>query len=470
MNWLICAYAINFILIVVLVFFERREPTVALAWVLGFTLFPVLGAVVFLFFGRGIKSYNIRKYHLKAQNDIEYSKAMHMMHTALEYRAEDKYVDIVRYLLNSARSMYTDDNSVQIYTDAKEKFKNLLSDIENAQRTINLLYFIIRDDEIGKKLISLLAKKASQGVEVRLMYDDIGCFFTPKSLFKPLADAGGKVCGTFGNKFESFLNINHRNHRKIVIIDGKIGYMGGINVGDEYFGMKKPSPWRDTHIKIEGSAVYFLQERFAMDWRHSSKEDLSLEFEKFFMQSVSKGESAVQIAASGPDADGEQIKCAMIKMINSAKRNIYIQTPYFVPDKPFANALVLAAKSGVDVELMIPGVPDKRYVYYTTMSYVGEMLGAGIKVYKYPGFIHSKTLTVDDGICTIGTTNTDIRSFQLHFEINAFIYDENIANQCSDIFLKDRSICKRITYDEYSKRGILNIMKEGFYRMFSPIM
>ena len=469
-DWLIAAYVINFILIIVLVCFERREPVVALAWVLGFTVFPMVGFIVFLFFGQGLKSYNRKKYQLKAQHDEEYSRMLHLQHDILEHTTDEKYTDIMRYLLNSNNSIYTEDNSVEIFTSAKDKFDRLIYDIEHAKYTINLLYFIIKDDTIGKKIIDLLTKKAKEGVEVRLLYDDIGSLFTPKKLFEPLKEAGGKVYQFFPVRLGSYLKINHRNHRKIVVIDGKVGYLGGMNIGDEYFGLKKPSPWRDTHMRIGGSAVYFLQERFAMDWLYSTKEDLSAEFGKFFAGVESDGDVGIQIASSGPDSKGEEIKCAMIKMINDAGKNILIQTPYFVPDKPFMESLIVAAKSGVDVEVMIPGIPDKKYVYYTTMSYVGELLNAGIKVYKYPGFIHSKTMTIDDSISTIGTTNIDIRSFQLHFEINAFVYDRHISEICHSIFDADKSKCEEITKEKYSKRGLLNIMKEGFYRLFSPIM
>jgi len=207
-----------------------------------------------------------------------------------------------------------------------------------------------------------------------------------------------------------------------------------------------------------------------MDWKFAAAEDLSDNFEKFFARFEPCGDVGMQLVSSGPDSRGEEIKNAMIKMIYNAKKYVYIQTPYFVPDKPFLEALTVAARSGVDVEVMIPGKPDKRSVYYTTMSYVGELLGAGIRVYLHPGFIHSKTIVVDDEICTIGTTNIDIRSFQLHFEMNAFMYNAEKAHECRRIFEKDKIECIEENRELYDKRGILKIMQEGFFRMFSPIM
>ncbi|MCX7714561.1 MAG: cardiolipin synthase [Clostridia bacterium] len=470
-TWLIIGYVINFILVIVLVGFERRDPVVALAWVLAFTLLPIAGAIIFLFFGKGLKSYTRRKYALKAQRDEEYSRILKKQHEIFRTRESERpYTDIIRYLLAVNQSIYTDDNHVKIFTDAAEKYNSLFCDIENAKETINLLYFIIRNDETGRKLLSLLEKKAREGVEVRLLYDDFGSILTPKRIFNGLKRAGGKVHLFFPVKLGSLLKINHRNHRKIVVVDGKIAYMGGMNIGDEYMGKKKPSPWRDTHIKVQGSAVYFLQERFAMDWLYATNEDLSNQFKKFFTHTTFAGDVGMQIVTSGPDSKSEEIKCGMIKMINEAKRYIYIQTPYFVPDKPFLEAMRMAAASGVDVRIMLPGIPDKRYVYYTSLSYVGEMLDAGISVYLYPGFIHSKTIVADDTVSTIGTTNIDIRSFQLHFEINAFMYDEDTAVECRKIFENDAEKCFVVTKEWYNRRGILQVLKEGFYRLFSPIM
>lgn len=470
--WLIGAYVVNFILIVVLVGFERRDPVVSLAWVLGFTLIPVGGVIVFLFFGRGIKSHARKKYARKGEYDSALSKTLHAQREYLskDENIESPYTDMMRYLLEEGESIYTDDNKVTIFTDAREKYKALYEDIKNARETVNMLYFIIRDDNVSRAFLTLLSQKAREGVEVRFMYDDFGSILTSKQIFKELIASGGQVRRFFPVKLGSYLKVNHRNHRKIAVIDGSIAYTGGMNIGDEYMGYGDITPWRDTHIKIQGSGVHFLQDRFLMDWTYSSPEEQQSDLKKFFPKPSPAGDVGMQIVSSGPDSKSEEIKCGMIKMINSARRYAYIQTPYFVPDKPFLEALALASKSGVDVRVMLPGVPDKKYVYHTTMSYVGELLDAGIKVFLYPGFIHSKTVVVDDKISTIGTTNADIRSFQLHFEVNAFMYSEHIARENREIFENDERGCFVVTKEWYEARGVLTTMADGFYRLFSPIM
>ncbi len=467
-------YILNFITMIILVCFERRDPVVSLAWLFGFTAVPVLGYVVFLVFGTGMKRKVARKYAEKWRINMDLSEKMSIEDEKKKLKEYKflPYSDIMSYLINADNSVLTDGNDVKIYTSAKDKFSYLFEDIRNAKDSIHLLYFIIRNDEIGNELVTLLGQKAREGVIVRLLYDDIGSFRTGREMFDDLIKAGGKVTPFFPLKFfGAYSKLNHRNHRKIVVIDGKIGYTGGINVGDEYFGKCDLSPWRDTHVRIIGPAVRYMQKAFSLDWAFSTKEDISHSIARYYPLSEKyESNKRIQIAVSGPDTNGEEIKCALIKMINSAKEHIFIQTPYFVPDQSYLNALKLASLSGVDVRLMIPGVPDKRYVYYSTQSYIGELLEAGVRVYKYNGFIHSKTMVVDEGMCTIGTTNIDIRSFQLHFEINAFIYDSSTAVECNEIFRKDLKDSKEFTPVMYSKRSFKQRILEGFFRLFSPIM
>lgn len=471
---LICGYIINFFLIIAVVCFQRRDPVVSVAWVLCFIAFPILGLIIFLVFGLGLKNRTIRLYAQKLATDTEYAKKLHRIKSFYEIdQAPDiRLPDMVKYLSHAANSAYTCDNQVRIFTDAREKFDALFADIRAARETINLLYFIIRDDEIGNQLLDLLVQKANAGVEVRLMFDSFGSITTPRRIFRRLKRCrSAQVAEFFSMRLFSHSKINHRNHRKIVVVDGKIAYLGGMNIGDEYMGKKKLSPWRDTHIRVTGSAVTDIQKYFCLDWEFSTGEKLTSNLSKFFHKEVDEpGQVPMQIVASGPDSKAEEIKFGMLKMLNGARKYAYIQTPYFVPDKAFLTAIIMAAQSGVDVRVMIPGIPDKPYVYYATLSFVGELLDAGIKVYLHPGFIHAKTLVVDDEIATIGTTNIDTRSFVLHFEINAFMYDEKTAVQCRDIFLRDQYQCTEMTPALYSRRGIGNVMKEGFFRLFSQIM
>lgn len=476
-HWLsiwICGYIINFFLIIVVVCFQRRDPVVSLTWVLCFIAFPILGLVIFLVFGLGLRRRTIRLYAQKLTIDNEYAKRLQRIKSfyEIDQTPDIRFPDMVKYFSKATNSTYTSDNAVRIFTDAREKYDALLEDIQNAKETIHLLYFIIRDDEIGRQITDALVQKANEGVEVRLMYDSIGSITTSRRMFRRLRRCRtAQVAEFFPMKLFSHSKINHRNHRKIVVIDGKIAYLGGMNIGDEYMGKKRLSPWRDTHIRIVGGAVADVQKYFCLDWEFSTGEKMTANPQKFFKKpETPAGDVAMQIVASGPESQAEEIKFGMLKMLNSARRYAYIQTPYFVPDESFLTAITMAAQSGVDVRVMIPGVPDKSYVYYATMSFVGELLAAGIKVYLHPGFIHAKTLVVDDQIATIGTTNIDTRSFVLHFEINAFLYDEKTAVACRDIFLRDQRYCKEMTPARYEKRGVWNIMKEGFFRLFSRIM
>ena len=473
-NILIIGYILNFILIFIMIFFDRRDPVVSMSWVLYLVLFPIVGMIVFFVFGYGLKTRTKKKYvqKMNLNNNIINTFFKKRSDSNIPEEVIKKHINVYKYLLKTAKSRCSYDNSVEIITDGEEKFKELLHDIENAKETINMLYFIIHNDKIGKKILSALTQKAREGVEVRLLYDGFGSLLTPRKCFRELAACpNGHVAEFFPVRLFSFSKLNHRNHRKIAVIDGRIAYLGGMNIGDEYMSRKK-LVWRDTHMRITGDAVADIQRYFALDWEFSTNERLVNRLSTFFPMSEKKndGSTAIQIVASGPDSKTDEIESGMIRMLNNAKKYAYIQTPYFVPDKAFLMAVTNAAESGVDVRVMIPGTPDKLYVYYTTLSYMGELLQAGVKVLLYPGFIHAKSIAVDDEISTIGTTNIDVRSFQLHFELNAFMYDEKICRTCREIFLEDEKKCKVLTMEAYKKRGIKTICCEGFFRLFSPIM
>lgn len=439
-----------------------------MAWIMALILFPVIGGIAFMIFGVGIDSYSRYRYKKKLKMNenaiLNQQKALAKSQEAQDWR----HAEMVKYFLNSGY-VYSMDNKVDVFTDAEKKFEALLSDIDSAKESINILYFIIRSDSIGNRLIDLLCKKAAEGVKVRLMYDGLGSLLTPRRLFNRLRKTpGAHVAEFFPVRIMSMSKINHRNHRKIVVVDDKIAYIGGMNIGDEYMSKNKKRRlnWRDTHIRITGSAVECVQRCFAQDWEFSTGEEVAVKP----YPGNNSGTVDMQIVASGPDTADEEIKFGMIKMLYGANNYIKIQSPYFVPDDAFLSAVKTAAKSGVDVRVMIPGIPDKKYVYHTTMSYVGELLDAGVRVFLYPGFIHSKTLTVDDEIVTIGSANVDIRSFSLLFEINAFMYDRTLATACRGIFEEDEKKCRELTLEEYNKRGLISIVKEGFFRLFSPIM
>lgn len=474
-------YIINFVSIIVTIYIERKKPINAIIWILVLTLLPMVGFGLYFVFGRNLRPNQKRIFKRKKDYDKLYKERLieekYMLDCSKSFLKDkniEKYHDIIEMHINASSSIYSQDNDITIFTKADDKYDSLLKDIEAATDSIHMLYYIIRNDFIGKRIVDLLTKKAEEGVKVRFLYDHVGSFFTPVKMFRELIAAGGEVYKFFPLSFGTYLRINYRNHRKIVVIDGKTGYTGGINIGKEYLGLdKKIKPWRDTHLRITGTSVHSLQQRFLMDWSYASKNadfnDETME-DCLFPPPEITGNTGVQVVSSGPDSAGEQIKRGYIKMISSAKERIFIQSPYFIPDEPFLEALQIAAMSGVDVRVMVPSVPDKKFVYRATTSYIRDLLGYGIKVYLYPGFLHSKMIVVDDKISSLGTANFDIRSFMLDFEINVFIYSTDFSLKCSEIFHNDENLSITVTKEWYNSRGLWIKIQEGICRLFSPLL
>ena len=471
----------NVIFIFATVFIERKNPTAALGWILTLIFLPVLGFFLYLLFGRNLRLLKKKSFRLKRLNDErdmsvllqKMNERMYFFHQGIKVNKD--YENIIKLIINLADSQYTYYNKIELFTSAEKKYKALFSDIAKAKSTINILYYIIRDDSVGHRLINLLTKKAEEGVRVKILYDDAGSILTPWKMFKPLIKAGGEVKRFFPLKLTSFLRLNFRNHRKIVVIDGKIGYLGGMNIGEEYLGLNpKVSPWRDTHVKLQGEAVYFLQLRFLEDWRYAAgakdllDDDLSLYF-PYNDKLKELGCTGVQIVSSGPDTCEAEIKRSMIKMIYSAEEKIYLQTPYFIPDITFLEALQSASLAGIEVCLMIPAVPDKKLIYRVTNSYLGDVLRYGVKVYLYPGFLHSKMIIIDDKVVGIGSANIDIRSFSLNFEIMSFMYGTEIVRRCTAVFQQDYHISQEYSIEKYKNRNFAEKIEEGIFRLFSSL-
>jgi cardiolipin synthase len=335
-------------------------------------------------------------------------------------------------------------------------------------------YFIIKNDFIGRKLIETLVEKAKDGVEIRLLIDAMGGrqLSYSSACIKKLVAVGGRVAFFFPPRFK-YLNmkLNYRNHRKIVVIDGEVGYIGGFNIGKEYLGLKKKfGAWRDMHLRIMGSSVQDINARFLMDWRFASQEKIVLS-EAYYSKVIQAGTTGIQIVSCGPDEGKAQIKRGYMKMITSARKNIYIQTPYFVPDSSILDSLKMAAQSGVAVKIMIPCMPDHMFVYWATYSYVGELIKSGVRVFIYDkGFLHAKTIVVDGQVASIGSANFDMRSFKLNFEANAFIYDEAEAHKIEENFKNDMADCHELTKEIYYNRGIVIKFKESISRLLSDLL
>ncbi len=496
-NVLTILSSLNFLFIFFILFFERKGSTGRFAWILTLIFLPGVGTFLYIifsghFFTKTIKMEKAKKRIfeetftlMEKQRDFFHEQA-----GKLPNKVINEFAPLIDMNLKYAHTPMTFTSSVKVFLWGEDKFKALFEDLKKAQHHIFIQYFIIRNDKIGNEFMELLCKKAREGVEVKLLYDDFGCIRAFRSFFKKLDKEGGVSLPFFPVRRGNIFSINFRNHRKLVIIDNKIAYTGGFNVGDEYRG-RKGYLWRDTHVRLTGNCVYDFLTSFLVDWYAvSSGKRTQIKLGKAnkapipdiaslnrriinSLKSDVTGDSHIptQIVSSGPDNHQRtEIKDAMIRMIMSAKEKIYIQTPYFTPDESFFSALKIASLSGIDVRIMVPGRWDKFYVRAAAFDYIKEMIPLGISFYKYPGFIHSKVIIVDGKIMTLGTCNIDSRSFDLHFETNIFFYDEVFSQEHEKIFLDDQAVCEKHKLEWFESR---NIFKRGwwsFCRLFSPIM
>lgn len=463
---------LNIIFSLSLIFIERRDPTTTWAWLLILNILPGLGFLIYILLGQNLSRQKIFKE--KTALDENKRRKLSNLHKSEshEHDGGEKFFDLRKMNFNHSGAKYTTNNEVKVYTNGEDKFKQLIEDIRNAEKYIHVEYYIFRNDILGKAIVDELTKKAESGLEVRLLVDSMGSHsLTKKSLKKYLA-AGGKFSIFFPGILPHInTRINYRNHRKIVVIDGNYGYVGGFNVGKEYINRDpKVGFWRDTHVRIEGEAVNDLNERFLLDWCYASEEEIE-DFNEYIPDRKECGDVGIQIVTSGPDHKEEYIKNAYIKLINNAKKNVYMETPYLVPDLPILESLKISALSGVDVRIIIPGNPDHFFMQWAASSYIGELLEAGIKIYSYQnGFIHAKTIVADSTVISIGTANMDIRSFKLNFEVNAIIYDDRVATEAETQFMEDIKESEEITKEVYSNRSLTLRIKESLVRLVSPIL
>ena len=479
---------VNLLLSVVIVFFQRRDPKAVWTWLLALYFIQGFGILLYLLFGQDLhksKMFRIKNLEDKMRYSVESQEEMlrSFNHENLEDPLVRDYGDLIMYNLKTSGCVMTVYNELEIFTDGEAKFEDLRRSLRQARHFIHIQYYIIKNDELFDSIVPILIDRVRNGVEVRILYDGMGGRFMPQKRWEQLEKAGVKV-GVFFPALLGRLNlrINYRNHRKIVVIDGNIGYVGGFNIGREYISRDpKFGYWRDTHLRITGDAVVSLQIRFALDWNYATHENLFTNMAYFepqdradlvrAMQTGEKRLLAIQIVASGPDTLDRQIRNNYLELFHKARKNIYIQTPYFVPDDTILSALKIAARSGVDVRLMIPCKPDHPFVYWATYSYAGDLLQAGARCYVYDnGFLHAKGVMVDGRVSCYGTANMDIRSFELNFEVNATIYDEEVTRELEEIFRNDLYHCREITPEVYEKRSLLIRVKEQGSRLLSPLL
>ncbi len=468
---------LNFLLSIVIIFFQRKEPKSAWAWLLVLNALPGVGFLLYLLAGTDM--HKRRMFQIKGIEDQVSDAVRRQEYTVRSRILERKnpelsgFSDLVYFNLESGDAVLTGDNEVKIFTDGNDKFDALIEDIRNAKHYVFLQYYIIKDDVLFRRIREVLLEKAAQGVEIKILYDAMGCRSVHKKMWKELERSGIDTAVFFPALLGPLhLRVNYRNHRKIAIIDGTIGYVGGFNIGKEYIGLDpKFGHWRDTHLRIRGSAVTALAIRYIQDWDYAARENLFSRPEYLVYPEEACGDTQIQIISSGPDSSLQVIRDNYLRLIHKAKKRIFVQTPYFIPDESILTALKMAVLSGVEVNLMIPCKPDHPFVYWATYSYMGELVMAGANCYTYDnGFLHVKGVSIDGEACCFGTANMDIRSFSLNFEVNAMIYDEETAREMERIFREDLKLCTRITKDMYQGRSLWIRFKEQICRLLSPVL
>ena len=469
----IVIYSAAILFIVFSLLRENRDPEITLAWVLVLILIPVLGLILYLNFGRNFRKVKI--FSRKGLTDLvrmeELSQNQIKDLSAISSLAgTPEKSNIIKLLLNNSKALLTENNRVNILQNGEATFGSILQALEQAEDHIHMEYYVYEDDNIGNKIKDILIEKAIQGLEVRLIIDAIGSWSLSKRFIRDLKSQGVDVGVFMPVRFPLVANkINYRNHRKIIVVDGKIGYVGGLNIADRYIeGTLELGPWRDTHLKIEGDAVQSLQSVFITDWYFVSKE--YIQGEKYFPKNSVDNKLLVQITASGPDSDWANIMQAYFTAITTAEQYIYISTPYFMPNESILTALKTAALSGVDVKLILPSRSDVSTMRYGSLSFAEELIMAGVHVYLYQkGFNHGKIMMVDGVFTSIGTANMDGRSFNKNFEVNALIYDRQQAKEMRDSFLNDIADSEEIRLQEFLIRPRKQKIKESFCRVLGPL-
>jgi len=468
---------VTIVFMVILVIQQRGDPMKTIAWLMVVVFLPLIGIAFYFFFGK-----NYRKEKIFSRKELTDSKQMKLL--AKYQPGEKPHADflpdetiaakshIMKMLYNSDKALLTAHNRVKILVNGKVTFERIITELNKAKHHIHLEYYIIDDDHIGNKVRKILIQKAKEGLEVRVIYDDVGCWSLKEPFIRSMKNAGVQIYPFMPVRFPFFTNkINYRNHRKIIVIDGNVGFVGGLNIADRYIsGSEELGPWRDTHLKIEGEAVYSLQSVFLLDWYFVSKRNLH-DQDRYFPPVDVADRHLMQIVTSGPDSDWASIMQTFFSAIATAKSYIYISTPYFLPNESILTAIRTASLSGVDVRMLLPEQGDAKLVHWSSFSYISQLLDVGVKVYLYrKGFTHSKLMMVDDAFCSIGTANMDIRSFDQNFEINALIYDHRITIAMRNIFMNDIKDLKHIKINDWNIRPRWVVFRESVARLFSPLL
>lgn len=480
-DWRAVLIVLLYVYIFITIFYlllDNRETATTLSWLLVFLFFPFVGIVFYFLFGRGMRK-KVRKTLLRqnlegrlaGQGRAMVERQKRVMDVLLGRYVTPAEKKLMRLMYRNSDSILSSKNQVRVFFNGRDKFDQLMEDLGKAQRYIHMEYFIWKNDYLSQKVVRILQERAAQGVEVRILYDAIGNYLSGRYRRK-LRAMGIKIYPYFN--FASPFRIhtlNYRNHRKIVLIDGTTGYLGGMNMGEEYIdGGRRFPHWRDTHLRIQGEAVAVLQEIYKVSWFNTTREELTMESDTAF--DTMEGDPVhVQITTSGPDSAWESIQQLYFLLISSAEHSIYIHTPYFIPDASIVMALKTAALGGIDVRIILTGLLDKRLPYWAALTFIGDLLTAGVRFFYYNrGFMHAKTIVVDDKCCSVGTANMDIRSFQLNYEINALMYDELLAGKIVAMFYQDLEFCREFTRADYDKISRPSQLRNSLARLFAPLL
>ncbi len=472
-HWIfIVLYAMVIVSIMLTVLMDNRQPAKTMAWVLVLLFVPVVGIVFYIFFGQ-----NTRKMRLISQRSLDQLSKRQMLEFVeqRDLRVPEQYRSLVRLFTNQSLALPFKDNDVEFYTDGYNYFSALLRSIGKARHHIHLDIYIIADDPLGRLVADALIDKAREGVEVRVIYDDVGCWRVPRRFFERMRDAGIDVCSFMPVKFPAFTSkVNYRNHRKLCIIDGIEGFTGGMNIAMRYVkGIHGGAlPWRDTHMRLRGSIVYALQRAFLIDWYFVDRTLITNRRYYPPMPWSINNNCIAQLVTSSPIAPWPDIMQGYVRILLEAKQYVYMETPYFLPTEPVLFAMRTAALAGVDVRLMVPRHSDSHLLEWASMPYLVEALQAGVKVFLYEsGFNHSKLLVADDELSTCGSTNIDFRSFENNFEANIFFYDRQMALRIKEMFIDDMADAVDLaSVPELNNRSFVRRLVESAIRMLSPLL
>lgn len=463
--WLL--YVIMVISCIVVVLSDNRNPIRSLAWVLALIFLPGIGLVFYAFFGRSLRGRQI----ISRQNKRRIFHTQTPRHNLNDQPLTSTEKQVVKLSHKVSRYPFTLNNKADIFTNGTDKFARLKEDLLNARESIFLQYYIFQDDTLGTEIADILIKKAREGLDVRVIYDHVGSFSTSNKFFARMKEAGIKAHPFFRVTFPQLANrINWRNHRKIVVIDNRVGYIGGMNIADRYLGRQDDgSAWRDTHLRLEGNIVESLLHAFTIDWNFLEN-DAPMQRTLSEEPSLSN-DTGMQLLTSGPTDQWDNLELTYLRAIAGATKCVYIQTPYFLPTDSLLRALMAAALANVDVRIMLPVKCDSKMLQYAGFSYITQCLKSDIKVYLYnPGMLHSKMMIVDDSFVTTGSVNFDFRSFENNFESTLLIYDKTINRSMKDIFFKDLKECRKLTITSWRRRPLFHRQMESILRLLSPIL